>query len=70
MRTDPRFHDWVPDESTQKGDLLMHLDYAHENQSRRDYYKWMANYQYFLKRFTRTELIKIHDDYHADAKRK
>ena len=68
MRTDPRFHDWIPDENTQKGDFLMHMDYAHERQSRRDYCKWLANYSYFMHKFTKAELLEIHGKYHAEKR--
>ena len=65
-RKDPRFHDWTPSEETRKGDLLMHLDYAHERQSRRDFYRWLDNYQYFHKKFTKARLLEIHEKYHAE----
>ena len=67
-RKDPRFHDWKPNKMNCKGELLLHLDYAHERQSLRDYCKWMANYNYFLKKYTKAELLKIHEKYHAEKR--
>jgi len=66
-QTDSRFHDFVPTEKSRKGEILMHLDYAHERQSRRDFYQWLSNYQFFIKKFTKTRLLKIHDEYHKEV---
>ena len=69
MMVDERFPEWEPVGKFRKGELLMHLDYAHKAQSRRDSIHWLdSNYLYFYRKYSVKELLEIHKKYHDEVK--
>ena len=65
VQTDARFPDWEPNDKTQKGEILMHLDYAHEKQAEAQGIKWgIWNFSYWKRKYNRAELLRIHREYH------
>lgn len=65
-KADPRFREWQPNEKSPKASILEHLDWAHETQSRRDCYRWLSNFQYFYKKYSKRKLLEIHAKYHEE----
>uniref|UniRef100_A0A6M3X6G3 Uncharacterized protein n=1 Tax=viral metagenome TaxID=1070528 RepID=A0A6M3X6G3_9ZZZZ len=65
VQDDPRFPEWKPDEKTQKTTVLYHMSYAHEDQAKKEGIEWWgSNIQYWLRKFTRKQLLEIHQKYH------
>ena len=67
-QTDARFPDWEPDEKTVKTTILYHMSYAHEKQAKAGGIEWWeGNIQYWMRQYTRAELLEIHRKYHEEA---
>lgn len=66
-QTDARFPDWEPDENTIKSTILYHMSYAHEEQAKKEGIDWWGfNVQYWMRKYTRQELLDIHRRYHME----
>ena len=64
-KVDPRFPSWEPNEKTVKTTILYHMSYAHEDQAKKEGIEWWAgNVNYWLGKYTRKELLEIHQKYH------
>ena len=63
---DARFPAWEPNVGTVKVEILYHMDYAHEEQARKEGRKWWGlNVDYWKRKYTRQQLLDIHDKYHG-----
>ena len=66
---DSRFPSWEPNEKTTKNEILYHMSYAHEEQAKAEGIEWWeGNVQYWKRRYTRQQLLNIHDRYHGRSK--
>ena len=69
MTPDSRFPDWEPDEKTKKSTILYHMSYAHEKEAKEEGIEWWgSNIQYWLRKYTREQLLEIHQKYHKQMK--
>jgi len=66
--TDSRFPAWEPDEKTTKSTILYHMSYAHENQAEKEGIEWWeSNVHYWVRKYTRKQLLEIHQKYHDSS---
>ena len=64
--SDSRFPAWEPNEKTQKVEILYHMSYAHEAQAKAEGIQWWeGNVHYWMRKYTRPQLLDIHDKYHG-----
>ena len=65
---DARFPAWEPDEKTVKTTILYHMSYAHEKQAEAEGIEWWnQNIHYWMRKYTRDELLEIHRKYHEEG---
>jgi len=65
---DPRYRGWQLNEKSTKAEIFEHLDNAHEKQAKRDCYRFMANFHYFCRLYSKERLLRIHAAYHREVK--
>lgn len=65
QREDYRFPSFIVDEETTKGNIIIHMYYAHDEQAREQGIQWGgSNFNYWRRKYDKAELLEIHGKYH------